>query len=804
MGHVAHDLRIALRSLLKRPGFTLVAVLTLALGGGVTTAIFSVVYGILLRPLPYTDPDRIVMLWQTARDNPQPSVGGTTSHLNYLDWRRDAKSFEAMALYSSARFVLTGMGEAEVVHGAIVTPGFFESFAARPVRGRDFSDKDDVKNGPLVIVVSYGFWQERLGGREAAVGSPLEIGGRRYEIVGVAPPGFDFPRKARFWRPLQNDDDSCGRGCVYTDGIARLKPGASVASARAEMDAIARRLEKMYPGANTNVAIGMTTLKEATVGDVKLALRVLLAAVLMVLLIACANVANLLLARGTARHSEIAVRAALGASRRRLLEQMSVESLLLGAAGTGLGILMATWGIDVIKQLAPANIPRLDEVALDLPTLAFAMLLVVVTAVLFGLGPALQLTRVPLVASLREGGRNSLGLQGASRARFALLVGEVALSLVLLTGAGLLLRSFARLQAVDPGWRPEGVSTFLVSLPPARYADGGAVEAAADELDARLSALPGVERVGRIRGLPLGPGIDVFDFQRTDRPAPRPGQVPVALYRTIDPDYFPVMGIPIVAGRNFQPADRAGSAPVVIISRRMADVYWPGENPVGHQVKISTGTTDPVTVVGVAADVRSASFVARPEPEMYRPHAQTRDRSFEFVIKSSRDPEQVLTEARGVVQQFDPKLPLIGPATMQRLVDEALGQPRFYLLLVGLFAILALVLAAVGIYGVVAYMVGQRTREIGVRMALGARAAEVVSLVVWQGLRPAFAGAGLGLMVALAGASAMKSMLYEVAPRDTTTIAGITVLLLAVAALASVVPALRATRVAPTTALRSE
>jgi putative ABC transport system permease protein len=804
MDALLDDLRVALRALTKRPGFTAAAVLTLALGGGLTTAIFSAVYGILLRPLPYDHPDRIVMIWQTARDNPRPSVGGSTSHPNYLDWRHEAKSFEAMALYASSRFVLTGLGSAEVVRGGIVTPGFFESFAARPIRGRTFSDADDVPNGPRVVIVGHGFWKERLGGKESAVGSTLDISGRPYEIVGIAPPGFDFPNKARFWRPIQNDDQACGRGCVYTDGVARLRPGVTVAGARAEMDALARRLEKAYPDANTNVAVGVASLQDAMVGDVRPALRILLAAVVMVLLIACANVANLLLARGTSRQTEMAIRAALGAGRGRLLKQMSAESLLLALIGTSLGVLMATWAIDVIKELAPPAIPRLDDVALDPPTFLFAMSLVVVTAALFGVAPALQLTRVPLVASLREGSRGALGAAGANRAKFALLITEVALSVVLLVGAGLLLRSFARLQSIDPGWRADGVSTFTLSLPPSRYADDAAVAAASDELDALLSALPGVERVGLIRGVPLGPSVNVLSFTRTDRPAPRPGDVPSALYRTADADYFRVMGIPLLSGRNFGPGDRAGAAPTVIVSRRMADMFWPGENPVGHQIAIGDGSGRPVTVIGVVGDVRSETLAGQPQPEMYRPHTQTRDRNFEFVLKSARDPHQVLTEARTVMQRFDPKLPLIGPASMEQLVDEALARPRFYLLLVAMFACLAVILAAVGIYGVVAYVVGQRTREIGLRMALGARAAEVVRLVLWQGLRPALVGAALGLAAALAGGSVIQSLLYEVAPRDVRTVAGVTLALLAVVILACVLPAVRATRIAPTAALRSE
>jgi putative ABC transport system permease protein len=802
MDSIVQDVRVAIRSLLKRPGFSVVAVLTLALGAGLTTAIFSVVYGILLRPLPYNEPDRIVMLWQTQRDDPKPSPGGSTSHLNYMDWKRQAKSFAAMALYGASRFVLTGLGDAEVVRGAVVTPGFFETFAAAPVRGRTFTDDDDVASGPRVVIVSHGFWQERLGGKADVVGSAIEISGRTFEIVGIAPPGFDFPRKARLWRPVQNDDEACGRGCVYTDGIGRLKAGLTLGAARSEMDAIARTLERDYPNANTNVAIGVTTLKDATVGDVRPALRILLAAVMMVLLIACANVANLLLARGTTRQTEIAVRAALGASQGRLLKQMTVESLVLAAAGAILGVLFATWGVDIIKQFAPADIPRLDEISLDVPTFLFAMGLVGATAALFGLGPAVQLTRIPLVASLRDGGRTSAGSSGAGRAKFVLLVAEVALSLVLLLGAGLLLRSFARLQGVNPGWNAAGVSTFTLSLPPSRYADDEAVVTASDELDQRLSAIPGVDRVGRIQGLPLGPMVNVLNFTRPDRPAPRPGQVPQALYRTVDPDYFRAMGIPIVAGRHFTDGDRIGGAPVIIIGRAMANRYWPGEDPIGKTLQM--GGPDTIAIVGVVADVRSETLTGPPQPEMYRPQRQTADRAFTVVIKSDRDPGHVLAEARAIVHRFDQTLPLISPAPMQQLVDEAVAQPRFYLLLVSLFAMLAVVLAAVGIYGVVAYMVGQRTREIGVRMALGARAGEVIGLVMWQGLRPALVGAAIGLGISVAGAGALQNMLYEVEPRDSATLVGVTALLLAMVLVACLVPAARATRIPPTSALRSD
>jgi predicted permease len=800
MTHLRQDLRIAVRSLRKRPGFTAVAVLTLALGAGLTTAIFSLVYGVLLRPLPFEDSARIAALWQMQRDNPAVNLDGSISHLNYLDWKAQARSFESMGLFAATRFVVTGLGEAELVRGALATSGFFETFGARPVRGRTFTREDDLPGSPRVIVVGHGFWQERLGGREDAVGQSLEISGQQWEIVGIAPRGFDFPRDAKLWRPMRADDGNCGRDCVYMDGVAKLGAGVTLAAARDEVDAIARRLEREYPDANANVTIGIATLQDVLVGDVKPALRLLLAAVCMVLLIACANVANLLLARGTARHTEMAIRAALGASRRRLVEQLSAESLVLAALGAALGLLLAVWSIDFLRRLAPPGVPRLNEIGLDVATFLFATGLVVLTAALCGLGPGVQLLRVPLVASLGEGSR-AIG-SGGARAKAALLAAEVALSLVLLLGAGLFLRSFVRLQAVDPGWRSDDLTVFTLSLPPARYDDAVAVRAAYDEIDRRLSALPGVERAGRIQGLPLGPIANVLSFARPDRPAPPPGQGPIALNRTIDADYFPAMGIPILAGRNFTPADRDGSPPVIIISRAMAQRFWPGEDPIGTQVAVSGQPTR--TVVGIAGDVRSERLASAPAPEMYWPHAQDDARVLSLVVKSRRGAGQVLADARVIVQAFDPNLPLIGPGTMQQLVDDALAQPRFYLLLLSLFATLAVVLAAVGIYGVVAYVAGQRRREIGVRMALGAGPADVVGLVVWQGLKPALLGAAIGLAVALGGSNAVGALLYEVSPRDAVVMTIVTVVLLIVVVLACMVPAARATRVPPTTALRAQ
>ena len=799
MARIIQDLKVGLRSLGRHRTFSLVAILTLALGVGATTAIFSVVYGILLKPLPYTGSDRLVALGQTATSAPDEPVSGSSSHVNFRDWKRQSQTIPQMALYSGGRAVISHAGEADVVRVGSVTPGFFEVFGAPPIMGRDFTDEENLPAGPRAVIISHGFWQERLGGRPDVLDQTLEISGQPWAIVGVAPRGFDFPAAARLWTPVRNDDEQCGRGCVYLNGIGRLADGASVQGAQQEMTAIAAALEREYPGANTDVTVMVQSLHDRTVGNVRLALFVLLGAVAMVLLIACANVANLVLVRGASRHNEVAVRTALGAGRRGLLSYLLSENLLLATAGGACGVVLALWGVAALKAAAPPGLPRLDEVTFDLPTFAFALAIVGATTMLFGLGPALQLSRVPLLQSL--GQRGAVGAARSRWTRSALLVAEVGLSLVLLLGAGLLLRSLTALQDTDLGFDPAGASVFMVSLPPARYA-APVVIATHDRLDEQLRGLAGVTAVARISGLPLGPGENVVSFIRLDRPPPELGREPVALYRVVDPEYFETLRIPVLAGRVFRPGDREGAPGAVVISRRMADVFWPGEDPVGRPIRISEQAH--ATVVGVVANVRSQAVARQADPEMYVPHAQTNLRTITYVVKSSAAPPQVLAAAREVVRRLDPRLPLIAPGSMAALVEEQLARPRFYLLLLGLFAVLAVVLAAVGVYGVVAYVVSQRTREIGLRIALGARPRDVMGLMIWQGLRPAVLGIVLGLVIAMAAGKVIQGLLYEVQPHDPRTLAGVSVVLLTVVVIACAIPARRATTVAPAEALRGE
>ena len=799
MDTVLQDLRIAVRALARQRTFTTVAVLTLALGIGATTVIFSVVYGILLKPLPYAQSDRLVTLGETSRSNPQVPDSGSSSAVNFLDWQREAKTIRPMALYSAGRAVITSQGETDVVRFSSVTPDFFAVFKVTPIVGRVFTADEDRPSGPRAAIVSYGFWQERLGGRSDVLTQSIDVSGVPWPIVGVAPPGFDFPNAARFWLPVRNDEKQCGRGCVYLNGIGRLTDGRSAMAAQQEMAAIAAALEQQFPNSNFDTGVMVQTLHDRTVGNVRLALGVLLGGVAMVLLIACANVANLVLVRGSARQQEIAVRAALGAGRRRVVRYLLTENLVLAAAGGGLGLLSTWWGLDLVKAFAPANLPRLDEVRFDVPALLFGSALACATTVLFGLGPALRLSRVPLAQTLGQ-----RGAIGGARSRWRnslLLTAEVGLSLVLLLGAGLLVRSFYAMQHTDLGFTPDQLTIFTVSLPPARYPTPQVVQTH-DRLDEQLGGLPGVTRVARISGLPLGPSENVNSFTRPDRPPPPPGQGPGALSRVVDADYFETMGIPILAGRDFEPSDGEGAQRVVVISRRLADMYWPGEDPLGKPITIAR--QDPAIIVGVAANVRSQTLTSEAAPEMYVPHAQVGTRAMMYVVHSERESAQVIADARRIVQQLDARLPLIGPSVMNDLVDVELARPRFYVLLLGLFAGLAVVLAAVGLYGVVAYAVAQRTREIGVRIALGARRSEVVRLIMGQGLRPAAAGLVIGLAGAAAMTRVMRGLLYEVAPLDPATFVGATVLLLTVAALACLIPATRATRIPPSEALRGE
>jgi putative ABC transport system permease protein len=806
MDTLRQDLRYTLRSLRARPGFTAVAVLTLSLGIGATTAMFSVVRGILLRPLPYPESERMVTVWEASPDEVTSLDGGQMSHANFRDVRAEIPGIESIALVNGANLTVSSEAGAEMVRGGVITPGFFEVFRTPLVRGREFTDLEDRYQGPKVAIVSADYWRDRLGGRDDVLGSSIRIGGASHRIVGVAPPGFHYPADAQIWVPAQNDEEGCGRGCVNRGSVARLAPSATVGSLRPALASLAARLEAEYPVTNTNMAFAVASLHDVAVGDVRPALWILLAAVAMVLLIACANVANLMLVRGQRRLTEIAVRTSLGADGGRILRQLITESGILAVFGGAGGLLLAWWGVGRLLALAPDSIPRIDEVGLDPMTLAFAATLVAFTTLLFGLAPALELSRIDLTSALRRGGRGDVTGGRRSRGRAAIIASEVALSVVLLIGAGLMVRSLVQITRVEPGFDLDGITAFRLSLPSSRY-DPEARVAFAQRYIEQLAAVPGVEDVAFMIGPPLS-GISIWGgITRTDAPEPDPGEGPTANYRVAGVGALEMLGIPIVAGRSFAATDRRDSEPVVIITQRLADEVFAGVDPIGRKLDIHVTTgyeeEEPRTIVGVAADIRGSALTREPVAETFIPFAQV-GAGFPHVLMRGREPAALLEAARRELRALDPELPMIRPGMMQDLVDAQLAQPRFYLILMGLFSGLAVVLAAVGIYSVVAYAVSQRTREIGVRMALGARLPQIIRLVLWQGLRPAVVGIAAGLVVAFWSGNLMRGLLYQVAPEDPLTLMVVPLLLIAVVALACSVPARRASRIPPAIALRTD
>jgi len=800
------DLAFGVRSLVRRPAFTGIAATTLALGIGATTAMFSVVRGILLRPLPYPDSDRLVTVWESSPEEVGTPDGGMLSNADFRDVRDEVAGIESIALVVAANLTVNEEGGAELVRGAQATPGLFRVLGVPLARGRDFTDEENAAGGPAVVIVRADYWRDRFGEPDDALGSTIRIGGTTHLVVGVAPPGFDYPDDAHLWVPVQNDEEGCGRGCVNQGSVARLRDGAGLEATRAELETLSVRLESEYPDTNTDKRFAIATLRDVTVGDVRPALLLLLGAVATVLLIACANVANLILVRGRGRITEVAVRTTLGAGRRRIVRQLVTESGLLACLGGVGGVALAWLGVEVVLSIAPDTIPRLDEVALDPATLGFAALLVVLTAAVFGMTPALLTSRFELTGALRAGGRGDVTGGRSSRARATILTVEVALSVMLLTGAGLLVRSLARTIDVEPGYDVRDVAVFRLSLPRARYEPEARVQFI-DRLLERLRGLPGVDEAAVFVGPPLS-SVSVWGgFTRSDLPRPEPGEGPLANYRAVGPGALELLHIPVLAGRTFRESDRRDAEPVVVITRETAERYFPGEDPVGRRVylQVSTGFDEEGarTIVGVVENFRGSRLTEPPDAETIVPFAQA-GAGFPHILLRGANPGALLDAARTELQSLDPELPFIQPGTMQDLLDAQLARPRFYVLLLSILAGLAVTLAAVGMYGVVAYAVSRRTKEIGVRMALGAQSPQVVALVLSQGIRPAIVGVVLGVLGALAAGGVMRGLLYEVAPQDPVTLIAVPLVLLGVVVAACALPARRATKVSPVTALRSE
>ena len=808
MDTLLQDIRYAFRMLAKKPGFTIAAVLAISIGIGANTAIFSVVNAVLLRSLPYKDPDRLAVIFSNKQGAVRGS--GSASYPDAVDWRQQSQSFEEMATFHNTGYTLTGGGEPERINGARASAEFFPLLGVEAVEGRTFRPEEDKAGAEPVAVISHELWQRRFGSDANLIGQKLTLDGQGYTVIGILPPHFKFPVEvgdAEIWSPEIHDGEVMEqRGAHYLKVVGRLKPGVSVGEAQVEMDAIAARLEQQYPDANTGRVVSLAPLYEHLVGSIRRSLIILLGAVGLVLLIACANVANLMLARAASRAKEIAIRTALGASRKRVVRQLLTESLMLAILGGGAGLLLALWGIELLISIGPADIPRLNDIGIDEPVLWFTFAASVLTGVIFGLAPALKASKPDLNESLKEGGRGTSESFNRHSMRNLLVVFQMAFTLVLLVGAGLLVKSFLKLQQVDPGFAAENVMTMRVALP-SKYEENDRAAEFVKQVTERIGGLAGVESAGAISVLPLAGTNIRTSFNIKKKPFPENQEPPVE-ERAVTPDYFRAMGVPVLKGRAFTDQDVKGKPGVIIINDTMARQYWPDEDPIGQVVtvgvSVSENEPEEWQIVGIVGSVKHFSMDTEPVAEMYVPHAQQPWNFMTLVARTSSDPKALIDPMRSQVLSVDREQPVSNIRTMGEVVASSIAQQKFYMLLLSLFAVMALVLAAVGIFGVMSYSVTQRTREIGIRMALGAQTRDVLRFVVGQGITLALVGVGIGLAGALLLTQFMAKMLYEVKAFDPTTFVVISLLLVGVALLACYIPARRATKVDPMVALRYE
>jgi putative ABC transport system permease protein len=803
MNTIWQDLRYGARMLLKTPGFTAVAVITLALGIGANAAIFSVVNATLLRPLPFDDPDRLIMIRETKLPQfPEFSV----SPGNYLDWKKQNTVFERLVATQDSSQNLIGMGDPERLRGMRVTDGFFAMLGARPQIGRDFLPEEDQPGRNNVVILSNGLWQRRFAADPNIVNRAITFSGGSYTVVGVMSAAFRYgDGGAEFWTPMAfTTEQAQQHGSHYVSAVGRLKPGVALARARSEMGMIADRLAKQYPDANTGWNVRLTPLLEYTVRSVKPALLVLLGAVAFVLLIACANVANLLLARAAAREKEIAIRTSLGAGRARIVRQLLTESVLLATAGGAAGLMVAKWGTDLLLALAPENLPRMSGVSLDGRALAFTAAITLLTGLCFGLFPALQASRPNLNETLKDAGRGSTDDGRRRFIRGALVVLEVALALVLLVGAGLLIKSFLRLRGVSPGFNPEGALSVGIPLSQRKYPEENQRIAFYAQLTEKVGTLPGVQAVGAANVTPLSDNDFVLGFMIEGRPPYPAGSEPSTNYYSVTPGYFKAMGIPLLRGRLFTERDTKEAQRVVVINETMAKRFFPNEDPVGKRVHVTMGQTLYREIVGVVGDVKHYSLDQETTAQTYEPYAQQPFSGMTLITRTAGDPTGLSAAIRGEVLKIDKEQPVSNVRTLKHYLATSIAQQRFSVLLLGIFAAVAMTLACVGIYGVLSYSVTQRRREIGVRMALGAARRDVLRLVVGHAMLLTLTGVAIGLGAAFALTRAMSTLLFGVSATDPTTFALIALLLVAVALLAALVPARRATKVDPMVALRVE
>ena len=801
METLMRDVRYGIRSLTKRPGFTAVALIALALGIGANTAIFSLVNAVLLQPLPFAEPDRLVWAWGNIRNGGNRA---SVSPLDFLDFRKENTTFEEFAAMFTLPLPLnlTGNGEPERLSAAAVTGNYFQALGAKPVLGRTFILENEKPGNEQVTVLSYALWQKRFGGDPGVLNKTVTLDGKTCEVIGVMPKEFSFPRSAELWIPI-NFDYSEGmkqRKAHFMRPIGKLKAGVTIAQAQADTDTVARRLEQQYPDSNTGWNLRLVSLREQLVGRTRPTLLILFGAVGLVLLIACANVANLSLVRAAARHKEIALRTALGAGRFRIIRQMITESVVLALIGGALGTLLAFWGTDLLVTLGGDSIPSTAQVRIDATVLAFTLLVSLLTGVVFGLAPALRALKFNLSESLKEGGRTGTSGAKGNRTRSLLVVLESAVAVVLLIGAGLLIRSLIQLQNVSPGFDAQNVLTMSVALSREKYSTPEKASSFFQQLETRVKGLPGVESVGFVTELPLSGQLNDMPFTVEGRPPVAINDAFDADFRRVNQDYFRSLRIPLLRGRNFTEQEVRQGDKVVVISELLASQVFPKEDPLGKRLVMMTGNI--FEIIGIVGDIRDRSLESQPLAAMYWP---TYASGFtNLVIRTQSNPTSLAAAVRREVLAIDPDQPVAAIKTMQQWMETSVAAPRYRTTLLGLFAVVALVLASTGIYGVMSYSVTQRTHEIGVRMALGARRLDVLKLVVRQGMGLVVIGVALGLVGAFALTRVMASLLFGVTAKDPVTFVAVAALLALIAFIACYIPARRATKVDPLVALRYE
>jgi len=808
MTRLIHDIRFASRSLMKRPASTLLALMALALGIGMNTAIFSAVNNVLLRRLPFRDADQVVSVWERGlradidRNELAPA--------NFLDLKKQNEVFVDIGAFGEKSFNLSGVGEPERLDGSLVSANVLSLLGVQPLRGRTFALEEDQPDQNQVVVLSHNLWERRFNRDDSIVGQKITLDAQSFTVIGVMPRGFFFPnRTTELWTPLaMGPDEAAGRGDHYLRVIGRLKPNVTIERASQNLRTIGSRLEAEFPRTNEHLTFFANSFQDDYVGKIRTPLLIMLAAVGVVLLIACANVANLLLAQVVSRRKEIGIRAAVGATRWFIVRQFLIESVVLAVAGGVLGVVVAIWGVSVLSTLIPENLAQIRGISVDTTVLTFSLAATFLTALIFGVFPAFQASRSDAIESMKEGGPVSGGSR-VPHGRRLLLVTQVALAIVLVVSAGLLIRSFRRLSNVDIGFSTNNLLTMRMVLPNAKYGKPEARRAFYDEVLRRVSEIPQVESAGMITFLPLSFSAMNFSFSVEGQQQPSDSNLPMALYRVVSPDYFRAIGIPVDRGRPFDVHDNSQAPPVVVINRRLANQFWPHSDPVGRRLKVGPADSpNPwATVVGVVGDARQSGLYGEPDLEMYVPYAQER-RSFvaprDLVVRTKGEASVIAAAVRAAVWNVDKDQPVSNVRTMNQVLSETVSQEKFQTLLLTLFGSLAVLLACIGLYGLISYAVTNRTNEIGLRLALGAQNADVLTLILKQGVVVTFVGIVVGLSVAFALTRILTGMLFEISPTDPLTFFSAAALLFVVAVLACYVPARRATKVDPLVALRYE